>query len=323
MSEHATRAVIGIDLGGTKIAAAVVTPDGVLHEREHVPTEAEAGRDHVTSRLIDVVRSLQQRTSYGIDAVGIGAPAPLSPSRGIIWEAPNMPGWDRVPLRDLMQAQLSLPVALENDARAAGLAEARVGAGRSATSMLYVTVGTGIGGALLIDGRLIRGASETAGEIGHMVMNPEGPLCGCGNYGCLEQYSAGPAIERRAAELIRDGATSTLSGIPADRLTGERVAEAAHAGDAVGLRAYQDAGTWLGAGIASVVNLFNPAIVVVGGGVAQTGDLLMGAVRSSVRHHSLSRAFEVVSIHTAMLGTDAGILGAGMSAMDAAADRAS
>jgi glucokinase len=316
VTSQAAQAVIGIDLGGTKIAAAVLTPDGVLHEREHVPTEAEEGREHVIARLIAVVRSLQERTSYTVHAIGIGAPAPLSPSQGIIWEAPNMPGWDRVPLRDLMQGELSLPVALENDARAAGLAEARVGAGRSASSMLYVTVGTGIGGALLIDGRLIRGASETAGEIGHMVMNPSGPLCGCGNYGCLEQYSAGPAIERRAAELIREGAPSILSEIAADRLTGESVAEAARAGDAVGLRAYQDAGTWLGAGIASVVNLFNPATVVVGGGVAQTGDLLMSPVRSSVRHHSLNRAFEALTINTAMLGTDAGILGAGMAAID-------
>jgi glucokinase len=310
------RAVIGIDLGGTKIAAAVITADGAIHERELIPTEAENGREHVIARLIAVTHSLQQRSAYSIQALGIGAPAPLSPSEGIIWEAPNLPGWERVPLRDLLQADPGLPVALENDARAAALAEARVGAGRSASSMLYVSVGTGIGGALLIDGRLVRGASETAGEIGHMVMNPSGPLCGCGNYGCLEQYAAGPAIERRAADLLHGGASSSLSAIPLDQLTGEAIAAAARSGDAVGLRAFQEAGEWLGAGIASVVNLFNPQTVVVGGGVAQTGDLLMGAVRSSVRHHSLSRPYDVLTITTATLGTDAGILGAGMAALD-------
>jgi glucokinase len=316
VSGSQVHAVVGIDLGGTKIAAAVVTADGALHERELVPTEADGGRDHVIARLVDVVISLKRRTSYTVEAVGIGAPAPLSPSRGIIWEAPNMTGWERAPIRALLQAQLELPVALENDARAAALAEARVGAGRGASSMLYVTVGTGIGGGLLQNGRLLRGASETAGEVGHIVMNPDGPLCGCGNYGCLEQYAAGPAIERRAAELLRDGAASQLRGIPADRLTGERVAEAARDGDPVGLRAFQEAGTWLGAGIASMVNVFNPEVVVVGGGVAQTGELLMSSVRSSVRHHSLSRPFDVLSIKLAMLGTDAGILGAGMAALD-------
>jgi glucokinase len=309
------RAVIGIDLGGTKIAAAVMTADGVIHERELIATEADGGRDHVIARLIGVTRSLQQRTSYSVEALGIGAPAPLSPSQGIVWEAPNMPDWERVPLRDLLQADPGLPVALENDARAAALAEARVGAGRSASSMLYVSVGTGIGGALLIDGQLIRGASETAGEIGHMVMNPDGPLCGCGNYGCLEQYAAGPAIERRAAELLREGASSLLSGVASDHLTGEAIASAAKSGDAVGLRAFREAGDWLGAGIASVVNLFNPAMVVVGGGIAQTGELLMGSVRSSVRHHSLARPHDALTIKTAQLGTDAGILGAGMAAL--------
>jgi glucokinase len=296
----------------------VVTADGAIHERELIPTEADAGRDHVVARLIAVTRSLQSRTAHWIEAVGVGAPAPLSPSMGIIWEAPNMPGWERVPLRDLMQADLSLPVALENDARAAALAEARLGAGREATSMLYVTVGTGIGGALIVGGQLIRGASETAGEIGHMVMNPSGPLCGCGNHGCLEQYAAGPAIERRAAELIRERTASSLSGIPPGRLTGEAIASAAESGDAVGLRAFREAGEWLGAGIASVVNLFNPAVVVVGGGVAQTGDLLMGSVRNGVRHHSLGRSYDALTIKTAMLGTDAGILGAAMAGFDLA-----
>ena len=206
--------MVGIDLGGTKIAAAVVTADGALHERELVPTESRWRTRHVIPRLVDVVTSLKGRTSYTLEAIGIGAPAPLSPSQGIIWEAPNMTGWERAPIRALLQAQLGLPVALENDARAAALAEARVGSGRGASSMLYVTVGTGIGGGLLQNGRLLRGASETAGEVGHIVMNPDGPLCGCGNYGCLGQYAAGPAIERRAAELLRDGAASQLAEFP-------------------------------------------------------------------------------------------------------------
>lgn len=319
MSPFEERTVIGIDLGGTKIAAAVVAEDGTLMERELVATEAELGLDHVLGRLAAVVETLRTRTSRTVRAVGIGAPAPVSPSLGLVWEAPNLPGWERVPLRDILQASTGLPVALENDARAAGLAEARVGAGRGAQHMVFVTVGTGIGGAVVVDGRLVRGAAETAGEIGHMVMNPAGPRCGCGNLGCLEQYAAGPAIERRAVELLRTGTPSLLGELAPEQLTGERIAEAALQGDALGQQVYREAGHWLGAGIASLVNALNPELVVIGGGVAQTGDLIFDPVREGVRQHSLRRAHEVLTILPAQLGTDAGILGAAMAALDASA----
>ncbi|MFN0073173.1 MAG: ROK family protein [Chloroflexota bacterium] len=318
MSQSDSGAVVGIDLGGTKIAAAVVIADGTVLERTLVPTEAEQGRDHVISRLVDVVQELREDTDRSIAAVGIGAPAPLSPSRGIIWEAPNMPGWEQVPLRDILEGRLGLRVALENDARAAGLAEARLGAGRDVRDMLYVSVGTGIGGALILDGKLHRGATETAGELGHMVMNPDGPICGCGNRGCLEQYAAGPAIERRAGELLRGGAESSLSSLSREEITGERVADAARRGDGVGLRAYREAGAWLGAGIASVVNLVNPSLVILGGGVANTGELLLSPLRASVRQHSLARSYEGLRIEQAQLGTDAGILGAAIAAFEVA-----
>lgn len=310
------RLVVGIDLGGTKIAGGVVDARGGLLAHREIPTEADGGRDHVIGRIVDLVRELEGEASRPPRCVGIGAPAPLSPSRGIVWEAPNLPGWERVPLREILTDRLGLPVALENDARAAALAELHLGAGRGATEMLFIAVGTGIGGALVIGGRLHRGASETAGEIGHMVMVPDGPPCGCGNRGCLEQFSAGPAIARRALELVRGGAPSTLQELPEAAVTGEAVAAAARRGDAVGLQAYREAGAWLGAAIASVANLVNPSLVVIGGGVAETGDLLLQPAREAAARHTLRRALESLRIVPAALGNEAGVLGAALAALD-------
>lgn len=317
--ERLPRLVVGVDLGGTKIAAAVVQEDGGIWHQMRRATHAEEGPDRVIGRIASLVKALTrwaEQAGGDVAAVGIGAPAPLSPSRGIIWEAPNMPGWERVALRDLLMERLALPVAVENDGRAAALAEHRLGAGRGANDMLYVTVGTGVGGALIIGGRLHRGATETAGEIGHMVMDPDGPLCGCGRHGCLESLAAGPAIARRAGELLRGGAASSLQTKDPDGLTGEIVAKAARAGDAVAKQAFIEAGRWLGFAIASVANLVNPSVVVVGGGVAQTGDLLMRPLREAAFERALERAAEGLRIERAKLGNGAGMVGAALAAYE-------
>lgn len=314
MAEADERLVVGVDLGGTKIAGAMVDERGRLLAQREVPTEAEGGRDHVIERIVGLIRQVAGESRTPPRAIGIGAPAPLSPSLGIIWEAPNLPGWEDVPLRQILTERVGLPVTLENDARAAALAEHRVGAGRGVDDMLFIAVGTGIGGALVIGGRLHRGATETAGEIGHMVMVPDGPLCGCGNRGCLEQFSAGPAIERRAVELVRSGMRSELSGLPLESITGEDVARAAGRGDEVGIRAFNEAGAWLGTAIASVANLVNPGLVVIGGGVGEAGELLLQPAREAAQAHTLERAFETLRIVPAALGNEAGILGAALSA---------
>ena len=184
MSDSVRTAVIGIDLGGTKIAGAVVSADGAVLTEAQIPTEADRGVEHVIGRIVALSRQLVAQAGVPLAALGIGAPAPLSPSRGIVWAAPNMKGWHAIPLRQLLMDALGVPVALENDGRAAALAEFRLGAGWGTTNMLYITVGTGVGGALIVDGWPRHGATETAGEVGHMVMDPQGPLCGCGNRGC-------------------------------------------------------------------------------------------------------------------------------------------
>jgi glucokinase len=215
-----------------------------------------------------------------------------------------------VPLRALLEERLGLPAAVENDANAAALGEAWVGAGRGVADLVYITVSTGVGGGLILGGELYSGVSGTAGEVGHMTVALDGPPCFCGQPGHLEGMASGRAIARAAREAVARGDVSTLRRLPPEEISARTVAEAARAGDAVALAIYERAGTALGAAVASLVNLLNPSLIILGGGVMQAGDLIMAPLRRAARERAFARPLEAVRLVPAALGEDVGLVGA-------------
>jgi glucokinase len=253
-----------------------------------------------------------------VAGVGVGAPGPVDFAAGVIVDPPNLPGFERVPLGALLGERLGLPVRLDNDANAAGLGEARFGAGQGASPLVYLTVSTGIGGAILIGGELLRGAAGAAGELGHLVIQPHGPRCGCGGEGCLEAVASGTAIAREARLGLVRGEPSLLSkglGNDLPGLSAKEVAEAAAQGDAFSLAVLDHAFTLLGLGVAGLVNALNPARVVVGGGLAALGDRLLDPIRAGILRHSNKVAAQSVTVVQAALGRNAGVVGAAALAM--------
>jgi len=306
--------VVGVDVGGTKIAALRMTPDGQVLERAERSTPADDAQGILTS-LIEAAAVVR---GPAVVAIGIGAPG-LVTAHGVLRYGPNM-ALREVSLNDRVGSALGLPCATENDATAATWAEFAIGAGRHATHMLLVTVGTGIGGGIVVDGRIMRGAHGFAGEIGHVIVEPGGPRCGCGNRGCWEAVASGTAISRAAIEAVRAHPGSLLheiAGGDPDRADGPAVTEAARRGDTVAINILTEVGSRLGQGIAGLANVLDPELVVVGGGAAEAGDLLLGPARVAFRD-----ALEApdhrpeVPLVPAALGNDAGAVGAGLLALD-------
>lgn len=303
---------LGVDLGGTKILTALVDDLGRVLDRVRIATPA-GGPDAVVAAIVDSVRTVTGRAGIARAAVGglgVGAPGPMDPATGVVFEPPNLPGWRDVPLAEMLASRLRLRVFVENDANAAALGERWAGAGVGVDDLVYITVSTGIGGGLILGGRLYHGVSGTAGEIGHMVIEPGGPRCNCGRFGCLEALAAGPAITREAREAIRSGAPTTLSQLPDEALTAETVARAAWDGDPVARQIYARAAAALGVGVTNLVNLLNPAMVIIGGGVARAGELIFAPVRRIVREEAFERPGAAVQIVPAALGDDVGAIGA-------------
>ncbi|MBI4497397.1 MAG: ROK family protein [Chloroflexi bacterium] len=308
--------VVGVDLGGTKIAVAVADTEGRIQARQSAPTPAAAGPEAVVAAIVALV----QRTVAGLAlagtrlaALGVGVPGPVETGRGLVWTAPNLRGWIEVPVRDLLERPLGVPVFVENDAKAAALAEHRSGAGRGCQHMVYLTVGTGVGGALVLDGRLYRGASESAGEIGHMILQRDGPLCGAQHRGCLESLASGPALARAARARLEAGRPSLLRDLVAgdlERLTAHHLHQAAQQGDPLALAVLEDGAAYLGQAIASLADILNPELVVIGGGVAQVGEMLLAPVRREAYRLAFARAAEVLRIVPGELDAAAGVVGA-------------
>ncbi|QSO52269.1 ROK family protein [Alicyclobacillus curvatus] len=293
---------IGIDLGGTKIAAAVVNEAGEVLAHLNVPTRAEDGPRAVLDRMAELAWRVSETVpSVRPMAVGVGAPGPLNPKNGLVFGPPNLPGWDHVNLVEELQERLDLHVVLDNDANAATLAESTVGAGRGFQDLVYITVSTGIGGGVMLDGKVRQGQSGGAAEVGHHIVDIHGPLCRCGNHGCLETFASGTAIERTALEKL---------GEPLDA---RQVVERARAGSAIAEQILDDVYRYLGVGLVNVVNLFDPAIIIVGGGVAQIGRPMFEALQKAVNNnHFRSKAAERVKVVPAQLGTRAGVIGAAL-----------
>lgn len=319
----ATKHLIGIDLGGTKISTALVDADGKILASDYRETRASAadGPEPVIARMLDAARTVMAQAGVKpaqVAAVGVGAPGPLDIEAGVLLSPPNLPGWTRVPLKKHIQDGLQIITFLENDANAAGLGEHRFGAGRGVQHMVYVTVSTGIGGGLILDGKLYHGSSGAAGEIGHTTIKPDGPRCNCGNWGCLEALASGTAIAREGRERVARGVPTLIAelagGVP-ERITAKLVAEAASQGDAEARRILAEAMEYLGLGIANLINLFDPELVVIGGGLANMGERLFEPVRRVVAERCCVARAHPVRIVPAALGENVGVLGAAAVAL--------
>jgi len=318
------RLVIGIDLGGTKISTGLVSESARVIARDYRETLAGEGEDAVIAQMVDAANIVMRDasvTSKQVVAVGVGSPGPLDIEAGIVMGAPNLQGWDYVPLKQRIEDALGVPTFLENDANAAALGEHRFGAGRGFDHMIYVTVSTGIGGGLILDGKLYYGVDGMAGEIGHTTILANGPRCGCGNRGCVEALASGTAIANKARDSVACGVSTIMAqmaeGDPS-RVTAKLVAEAAERGDPEARRILVEAMSFLGIGMANLVNLFNPQLIVIGGGVAAIGDELFDSVRRAIMRHALPAAKRSVRVVPAALGSDVGMLGAAAVALSRA-----
>lgn len=310
----------GVDLGGTKIYSLVALPNGSVIGEDRRLTEAADGPDAVIGRI---VASLNQALAAAglrapeIAGVGISTPGPCDPARGVVTDAPNLPGWRDVPLTRLVSEGLGTPAIMENDAAAACYGEFRFGAGRGLRHIVYVTLGTGIGGGIIIDGRIYGGASGAAGEVGHMIVDENGPLCTCGNRGCLEAMASGPAIAREAAEAITEGHSKLLAELAGNAVpTAELVHEAAMAGDRTAIEIIERAGHYLGLGLIGLLSCFNPQALILGGGLVGLGDLYLEPAMRTAREGAFEQIAADAVITTAELGERAGALGAAALVME-------
>ena len=307
-----TGLAIGVDIGGTKVAAGVVGPDGAVIARARRQTPSRDPKA-VEETIVEVVTEL--REGREIVAVGIGAAGFVDADRARVMFAPHL-AWRDEPLRDSVAGVLELPVTVENDANAAAWAEWRFGAGRGETRLVCVTLGTGIGGGILLDGQVQRGEWGMAGEFGHMVVVPDGRRCECGNRGCLEQYASGNVLGREARELAEAGSPVTVPlmrrvGGRIDALVGPLITEAAQDGDPVAVELFEEVGRWLGIGLANLAAALDPGMFVIGGGVSDAGELLLGPARESFRRTLTGRGFRPEPrIVVAALGPEAGLVGA-------------
>ena len=315
MPDRGNGEAIGIDVGGTKINAFRVARDGTVAERTSRPTPAD-DEAATLSAMVELARSL---LTPDVIAIGVGAAGMIDSKEGVLGFAPNL-AWRKLPIAERMREALGLPCQVDNDASMAAYGEFRFGAGRGYRHLLLVTVGTGIGGGIVSDGRLFRGANGFAAEIGHIIVEPGGPLCGCGNRGCWEQVAAGRAIDRMGREEAREHEHSILrrlAGGDPDAVTGELVTQAAKQGDDAAKRILAEVGRRLGQGIAGLVNVLDPQIVVVGGGAIVAGDLLLDPARAAFLDAVEGPEYRPrVPIVPAELGNDAGAVGAAMLALE-------
>lgn len=303
---------IGVDVGGTKIAGGAVDEDGSLLAEARRDTPAAHPPD-IASAIVDVVEELQAQ--YTVDAVGVGAAGFVDARRSTVIFAPNL-AWRDEPLQQRISEKIDIPVVIENDANAAAWAEFQYGSARDVDDMILLTVGTGLGGGIVLGDELVRGAFGFGGEVGHLRVVPDGHRCGCGNKGCWEQYASGTALVREARALARSGAPHAarileLAGGTADAIEGATVTEAAEEGDPAARELLEDLGRWLGEGIASLAAVLDPAVVVVGGGVSSAGELLLEPARRAFKRQLSARGHRpTMTISLATLGNEAGIIGA-------------
>ncbi len=306
---------IGIDVGGTNIKIALVDEGGKIIYSNSVPTYAKMGYEYTVNNIKQSIRDLMKETGETkIEGIGFDFPGQVDYKTGIVKLAPNIPGWVNVPIAQMIEEEFHIPTRIDNDVRCAALGELKFGAGQGCENFVCITVGTGIGSGLVINGKLVRGASNAAGEIGHIKLQIEdGPLCGCGDYGCLEANASGPAIVAMAQDYLKGGKSAKFAEMASDgEITPYIVAKAAEAGDPIAKRIFEIMGYRIGMGLTSVVNLLNPEKIIVGGGVAECGDLLLEPIRQTIKKRAMVVAGSAVQIVPAQLGNSAGVIGASM-----------
>jgi len=310
------RSVLALDLGGTKIITAAVLSTGEIVSRKYSLTLADEGPWPIINRLSSAVAETMAQAKLktsDIAGIGIAAAGIIDTKEGIVTTSPNLPGWRDVPLRDIIAERLGLTTYLINDASAAALGEHRFGAGRGVDNLIYLTVSTGIGGGIIIDGELYLGADGCAGEIGHMIIETHGPQCNCGKFGCLEALASGSAMTKESVRRLNQGEKSSIIRLVDGRLesiTAETVSLAARKGDSLACDIVARAATYLGIGLANLVNIFNPELIVIGGGVSKMGNMLLAPARKAIREIAFKLPARTARIVRARLGSNAGIIGA-------------
>jgi glucokinase len=307
---------IGLDVGGTKIAAGLVNRNGQILHRFTTTAHSEQEPEVVIAAIEQACRAVIEQSQVqvsDIEAVGLGFPGNTNGPAGIVLVSSNLPAWNHYPLRDVLAQRLNIPVVLDNDTNMAVVGEHRYGAGRGARHLCYVTFSTGYGAGIIINNRLYRGHTGTAGELGHVVIDIGGPPCTCGKNGCIMAYASGVGISRMVYEQLEAGADTQLRHMlpPAGRrFSGEQVAEAAQQGDAVAREILRTAGYYAGVGLSVIAQLLNPEVIVVGGGLTRIGPLLMGPVTAAMREHTQPELWDSVQVVPWQLGDDLGIIGA-------------
>jgi glucokinase len=319
--ENADDLILGVDLGGTKILTAVTNSRGEMLSRDHSITPAKKGHEAVIQSILEsAYRALEQAdvAISELTAIGIGAPGLSNPEAGILFTSPNLPGCRDVPLRDIMQERLGKKTFLINDANAAALGEFYFGAARGARNFIYVTISTGIGGGVVINDKIYTGAIGAAGEVGHMTIDDNGPICNCGSRGCWETLASGTALAREARHRIKEGVrTSILEYAEGDveKVTAQVIHSAAEQGDSFAKELIARTGYYVGVGLANLINIFNPELIVIGGGLSNIGDMLLEPAFKVAGERAYKEAFQAVRFASAELGRNSGVLGAAAFAL--------
>lgn len=309
--------IIAVDLGGTKIGLGLVTLTGQILKSRTMATPVNSPAEKVIQLIITEIKKLLAEAKAPLSKIkglGIGAPGQILPEEGIVASSPNLPTWKNVQIKKPLERALKIPVFLDNDAKAATLGELYFGAGLGKKNFLYVTISTGIGCGIVINGKIYRGAKNIAGEVGHMIIQPGGAKCGCGSYGCWETLASGTGFSRLAQEKLKKYRRQTLllklTGGNIKKVDAKILDRAVRQNDPLAKKIWQEATTYLGIGFVNLVNIFNPSLIIVGGGLSQAGDLIFKPVRKIVRKRAFSIAAKTVKIVPARLKTNSGLLGA-------------
>ncbi len=308
---------IGVDIGGTNVKIALVDQKGAIVYSNSVPTRAEMGYEYTVKNIKETIYTSMKESDITIDSIGgigFGLPGQINSEAGVVRLLPNIPGWVNVPLGQIIEDEFKVKCKIDNDVRVATLGEFTYGAGQGCKNLVCITVGTGVGSGIIVNGQLVRGASMSAGEIGHMILQAhEGPICGCGNTGCLEAFASGPSIVQLAKEYLSGGKSAKFEELANGReITPFMVYEAAMQGDAVAKRIFAIVGEWLGIALTSVVNLLNPEKIIIGGGVSQAGNFLIDPIRQTINERAIKVSADAVEVVTAKLGERAGVIGASL-----------
>lgn len=306
--------VIGVDLGGTKINTGIIDESGKIILSIKVPTLAKEGPYPVIERIkksiYDVLIEANMKLE-DIKGIGIISPGPIDSEKGLVVNPSNLPGWDHIPIVKLLKEEFKLPVMLDNDANAAALAEYMFGSGRGLKNFVYITISTGIGGGIIINGKLYRGTNSNAGEVGHMTINYNGPKCNCGNFGCFETYASGTAIARYAKKAVFDNRTTLIKELAGENeITAQHVFEAAIKEDPVAIELIDEEAFYLGVGISNIIAFANPERIALGGGVSKQWDMFYNRMMETINERALKPMIDVCQIVKSELKDDIGILGA-------------